>query len=143
VPEVRVEASGMEGDSCAHPQFHGGPQQAVLLIDADAIEEITALGFSVYPGALGENITTRGLDRRAWRIGQRWRIGTEAVVEFTKVRVPCKTLLTYGAGIQAAVYDERVKAGDPASPKWCLGGIYAAVKIPGVIRPGDPVVACL
>jgi MOSC domain-containing protein YiiM len=142
VAEARVNALGIEGDSHAHPQFHGGPRQAVLMIAAEAIDELKALGFPVFPGALGENITTRGLDCREWRIGQRWRIGADAVVEFTKVRVPCKTLLVYGAGIHAAIYDENVKAGDPSSPKWCLSGIYASVTTPGAIRPGDPVVAC-
>jgi MOSC domain-containing protein YiiM len=142
IVEGQVTALGIAGDSHAHPQIHGGPRQAVLLITAEGIDELAALSFPVFPGALGENITTRGLDRRAWRIGQRWRIGADVVLEFTKVRVPCKTLLPYGAGIHAAVYDERVKAGDPSSPPWCLGGIYASVVEPGVIRPGDLIVAC-
>jgi MOSC domain-containing protein YiiM len=147
IPKLPVETAsiremGIEGDGNAHPQIHGGPRQAVLLIAAEAIEELKALGYPVFPGALGENLTTRGMDFRAWRIGQRWRIGTDAEVEFTKVRVPCKTILRYGAGIHAAVYDDRVKAGDASSSKWCVSGMYASVTNPGVIRPGDPVVAC-
>ena len=142
VAEAHLDAAGLAGDGHAHPRFHGGPRQAVLLIAEEAIDELKALGFAVHPGALGENITTRGLDCRAWRIGQRWRIGASVVVEFTKVRVPCKTLLAYGTGIHAAIYDEQVKAGDPSSPKWCLSGMYASVKAPGVIRPGDSVVTC-
>jgi MOSC domain-containing protein YiiM len=142
IAEGQVTALGVAGDSHAHPQVHGGPRQAVLLIAAEGIDELAARGFPLFPGALGENITTRGLDRRAWRIGQRWRIGADVVLEFTKVRAPCNTLLPYGTGIHAAVYDERVKAGDPSSPRWCLGGIYACVIEPGAIRPGDPIVAC-
>ena len=142
VPEGHLHKLGLTGDGHAHPQVHGGPRQAVLLIAAEAIDELKALGFPVFPGALGENLTMRGLDCRQWRIGQRWRIGAEAVIELTKVRVPCKSILVYGAGIHAAVYDERVKAGDPSSSKWCVGGIYAAVTAPGEIQPGDPVVAC-
>jgi MOSC domain-containing protein YiiM len=142
VPEGDLQPLGLTGDGHAHPQFHGGPRQAVLVVAAEAIDELKARGFPVFPGALGENLTTRGLDHRQWRVGQRWRIGAEAVIELTKVRVPCKSILVYGAGIHAAVYDEKVKAGDPSSPKWCVGGIYAAVTTPGAIRAGDPVVAC-
>jgi MOSC domain-containing protein YiiM len=104
------------------------------------IDELKALGFPVFPGALGENLTTRGLDYRAWHIGQRWRIGTDAVVEFTKVRTPCQSLLVYGAGIHAAIYDAQVNAGDPLSPKWGWSGMYASVITPGAIRSGDSVV---
>jgi MOSC domain-containing protein YiiM len=131
---------GLEGDGHAQPQFHGGPRQALLLITQEGIEELNAAGFPLQAGTLGENITTRGLDRRQWRIGQRWRIGPEVIVEFTKIRVPCKTLSRLGKGIQAAIYDEIVKAGDPSSPRWGLSGLYASVVEPGTIRTGDEIV---
>src|SRR2546430_13207869 len=83
VPEAIVTPLGLEGDACAHPQIHGGPKQAVLLITAETIEELVALGYPLYPGALGENLTTRGLDRRQLRIGQRLRAGG-ALLEITK-----------------------------------------------------------
>jgi len=142
IQEGRLNALGIDGDGHAHPDLHGGPRQAVLLISAEGIDELAAQGFPVFPGALGENITTRGLDRRQWRPGQRWCIGADAVLEFTKVRGPCNTLLRYGTGIHAAIYDALVKAGDPSSSKWGLSGFYASVITPGVIRTGDPVVAC-
>ncbi len=92
----------------------------------------------MFPGAHGENITTLGLDRRTWKVGQRWRVGPDVVVEFTKIRVPCRTLNRYGAGvIQKAVYDEAIKAGDPSSPQWGLSGCYARVVECGTIHPGD------
>ncbi len=141
VAEARVTATGVEGDGHAHPQFHGGARQAVLVIAAEVIDQLNALGFPVFPGALGENLTTRGLDCGAWRIGQRWRVGADAVIEFTKIRTSCQSLLVYGAGIHAAIHDAQVKAGDPSSPKWCWSGMYASVVTPGAIRPGDPVVA--
>jgi len=110
----------------------------VLLISSEAIAELNALGYSLYPGALGENITTLGVDRAQWRAGQRWRVG-QSIVELTKIRAPCETLSVYGAGIQKAVYDPQVKAGDPSSPRWAMGGFYASVVQPGIVRPGDPV----
>ena len=57
--------------------------------------------------------------------------------EITKLRAPCATLSVYRPGIQHAVYDQQVKAGDPASPRWGLGGFYARVIHPGVIRAQD------
>ena len=136
VAEATVTHEGIVGDSWAHPHIHGGPKQALLLICSESIEELMAKGYPLYPGALGENLTTNGLDRRQMRTGQRYRIG-EVLIELTKVRAPCNTLSVYGAGIQAAIYDPQVKAGDPSSPRWALGGFYAAVLKPGAIREQD------
>jgi MOSC domain-containing protein YiiM len=133
-----LELLGIAGDGHGHPCIHGGPHQAVLLISSEAIAELTALGYPLYPGALGENVTTVGLDRSQWRAGQRWRLGA-AVVEFTKVRAPCEMLSVYGPGIQKAVYDAQVKAGDPSSPRWAMSGFYASVVQPGALHPGDPI----
>lgn len=138
IPSGDVTALGIAGDECAHPGIHGGPQQALLLVTSEGIEELSALGFPLYPGALGENLTTLGLDRRGLRIGQRYRIGA-IIIELTKVRQPCDQLNIYGTGIQKAVYDAQVQAGDPQSPRWGLSGFYASVVQPGTIRPGDPI----
>jgi len=140
--EGNLTPTGFAGDMCAHPQFHGGPKQAVLIITLEAINELRGAGFNVFPGALGENLTTNGIDRRQMRIGQRYRIGA-AIVELTKIRVPCATLDVYntdGLIIQQAVYDKRVKAGDPSSPVWGMGGIYASVVQTGTIRTDDIIV---
>lgn len=138
VQEGVVTELGLDGDQHAHPELHGGARQALLFISVEGIEELKQAGFPLFPGALGENITTSGLDRRAWRAGQLWRVGPDVVIEFTKMRAPCATLNRYGAGlIQKAVYDEVVKAGDPSSPHWGLGGCYARVVECGTIRTGD------
>jgi MOSC domain-containing protein YiiM len=140
LPEASVTAQGVQGDGHAHPEIHGGPERAVLLITAEGIEELTALGFPLTYGSLGENLTTRGIGRREWRVGQRWRIGQDVVIEITKRRAPCQTLNMYGPGIQAAIYDALTRDGDPASPKWGLSGMYASVVSPGVVRTGDSIV---
>src|SRR3954451_13662521 len=91
VPEAFLTLTGLEGDVCAHPKFHGGPNQAILIVTSEALDEMKAAGFMVYPGSLGENLTVTGLDRREIRIGQRFSAG-EAILEITKLRVPCATL---------------------------------------------------
>ncbi len=138
VPEAEVTPLGLAGDVQAHPQIHGGPEQALLLITAEGIDELAAQGFPVFYGALGENLTTRGIDRRELRIGQRYRVG-DAIIELTGVRGPCDALNLYGPGIQKAVYDQRAKAGDASSQRWGLSGFYARVVRTGAIRAGAPV----
>ena len=130
---------GLAGDACEHPQIHGGPRQAVLLIAAETIDELKARGYPVFYGALGENLTTRGLDRRELRVGHQLRAGA-AILEITKVRGPCAALDVYGPAIKQEIYDAQVKAGDPTSPRWGMSGFYARVIQPGPVHPGDPVV---
>jgi MOSC domain-containing protein YiiM len=136
IPEGEVTPVGIRGDSWAHPQIHGGPNQAVLLITSEGIGQLIAQGYPVFPGALGENLTTMGLDRRQMRLGQRYRIG-EVMIEITKMRAPCTSLDVYGPSIKHAVYDAQVKAGDASSPRWGLGGFYARVLHSGTVRPKD------
>ena len=93
VREARVGPLGIEGDRHAHPAIHGGPQQALLIVCAEVVEELIGEGYPLFFGALGENITTRGLDRRTLRAGQRYRLGTEVTVELTKPRGPCRVLV--------------------------------------------------
>ena len=130
---------GLAGDACAHPAIHGGPKQAVLLIASEVIDELKSLGYPVFYGALGENLTTRGLDRRQLRIGQQLRAGG-ALIEITKVREPCISLDIYGPAIKQEIYDKQVNAGDPTSPRWGKSGFYARVLQPGHVRPDDIIV---
>jgi MOSC domain-containing protein YiiM len=109
-----------------------------LIITSEGIEELKQLGFPLFHGALGENLTTQGLDRRQFRSGQRYRVG-EVELELTTPRGPCENLNPYGAGIQKAMYDGKVKAGDHTSPLWGLSGFYASVVRTGALRPGDPI----
>jgi len=136
IPEATVTAEGILGDRWAHPDIHGGPMQALLLITSEGIDELIAQGYPLFHGALGENLTIQGLDRRQMRVGQRYRAG-QIFVELTKFRAPCTTLDVYGPAIKQAVYDPKVKAGDPSTPRWGLGGFYARVIKVGTLRPGD------
>ncbi len=135
---AEVGPVGILGDIQQNTKYHGGPRQAMLWITAEGIEELKAAGFPVYPGALGENVTTTGVDRRTVRLGQQWRMG-EVIVEVTKMREPCFKLDPYGPGIQKAVYDAEVKAGDFSSARWGLAGFYLSIVKLGTFAPGDPV----
>ena len=73
IAEAMVTPLGIEGDSTRIRRFMADREKALLWICEEAIEELKALGYPLYAGALGENLTTRGVDRRSLRIGQRWR----------------------------------------------------------------------
>lgn len=130
---------GIEGDLHKHPEFHGGPDKAILLIASEILEELKARGYALFPGAMGENLTTSGIDVRTLRIGDRLHAGG-AELEITKPRGPCHQLDVYGETLGRDVYDKLVKAGDPNTPRWGMSGMYAKVLSPGEVRPGDIIV---
>ena len=139
VPEAWASPLGLEGDGHNHPQFHGGLSKALLLVSLEDLEALQAEGFPVFPGALGENLTIRGIDFRKLRSGQRFVVG-DAAIELTTLRQPCSALDGYNVSpdtpIQKRLYDARAKAGDPSSPVWAMGGFYASVVQRGLINTG-------
>jgi MOSC domain-containing protein YiiM len=137
IPSAQLTEMGITGDAWRYP-FHGGQRQAILLITIEGIDELILQSFPLFAGALGENLTVRGLDRRGLRLGQRLRVG-DAEIELTQIRTPCGTLDVYGSGIQASLYDARVQAGDAESHRWGLSGFYASVVRPGIVRAGDTI----
>lgn len=131
---------GLEGDEHAHPGIHGGPTKAILLIASETVDEFVRRGYPLFYGALGENLTTRGLDVRTLRIGDRLRAGG-ALLEITQPRGPCTQLDIYGPTLKNEIYDVRVKQRDPSSPRWGMSGFYFRVVEPGAMQPGDPITA--
>lgn len=138
IAEGIVSELGIEGDHHNHPEFHGGPEKAILLISIEIIEELKMQGYPLYPGAMGENLTTSGIDIRALRIGDRVRAGG-VELELTKIRKPCRQLRVYGETLGETIYDPAVKAGDTTSPRWAMSGFYARVTAPGTVRAGDAI----
>ncbi len=136
VPGGLISSEGLEGDAHAHPEIHGGPTKAILLIASETIHELQSRGYPVFYGALGENLTTSGIETRALRLGDRLRAG-EALLELTRPRGPCKQLDVYGPSIRTEIFDQRVKQLDHASPVWGMSGFYARVLEPGRVEPGD------
>jgi MOSC domain-containing protein YiiM len=140
VSEAWAGPLGLEGDVQRNRKYHGGPAKALLLVSAEDIAELAAAGYPIGPGALGENLTIEGLDFRRLRAGQRFLAGG-AVLELTTLRRPCANLDPYNSDphdpIQKRLYDELCKSGDASSPRWAMGGFYAAVLQPGLIRMGD------
>ena len=127
---------GLEGDRHAHPAIHGGPRKAILMVASEVIDDLVARGYPLFPGALGENLTTRGITIRDIRIGDRLRAGG-ATLEITAPRGPCTGLDVYGESLKEEISDERVRALDYTSPRWGMSGFYASVVEPGAVRLND------
>ncbi len=136
IAEGFITPLGIEGDLHAHPAIHGGPQKAILLASSEVIESLRERGYPLFHGALGENLTTRGLDVHSLRVGDRLKAGG-AVLEITRPRGPCTALDIYGEMLKYEIYDPRVKALDHTSPHWGMSGLYASVIEPGPVRPDD------
>jgi MOSC domain-containing protein YiiM len=136
IAEGRIFPLGLEGDGHAHPQFHGGPRKAILIIASEVVDELKARGYPLFYGALGENLTTRGLEMGDLRIGDHLRAGG-AILEITQTRVPCSALDVYGESLKHEIYDQRVMDGDYTSPLWGMSGFKASVVQAGPVQTGD------
>jgi MOSC domain-containing protein YiiM len=106
----------------------------VHLIHEELHEELRAGGFQIAPGAIGENITTRGIDLLALPRGARLHIGEAAVVGVTGLRDPCRQLNDYQPGLMAAVLD-RDEQGNLVRKAGIMGIVLAA----GEVRAGDSI----
>ena len=49
------------------------------------------MGAELPNGFFGENLTTVGLEVNDARLGERWRVGSEVVLQVTTPRIPCST----------------------------------------------------
>jgi MOSC domain-containing protein YiiM len=139
VEEARVSFDRVEGDSWNDMEHHGLPGQAVCLFSVELIGQLVAEGYPLFPGALGENFTTEGIDYRRIRLGDQYRVGSDVEIRITKVRRPCRTISVYGSSLLRAMFDADVKAGNTSSPRWGRSGFYAEVLKEGSVRPGDPI----
>ncbi len=106
----------------------------VHLIHEELHEELRAGGFQIAPGAISENITTRGIDLLALPRGARLHIGEAAVVGVTGLRDPCRQLNDYQPGLMAAVLD-RDEQGNLVRKAGIMGIVLAA----GEVRAGDSI----
>lgn len=122
--------SGLVGDQIFDVKHHGGDDQAVY---AYAREDYdwwqSELGRELPGGIFGDNLTTLGVDVNGALIGERWRVGTDLVLQTTFARIPCTT---FQAKMGERQWIKRFTR--EARP-----GAYLRVVEPGEIRAGDPV----
>ncbi|WP_342319091.1 MOSC domain-containing protein [Corynebacterium mayonis] len=138
-PEILVEipgpdygdGSGVRGDIIGDTEHHGGQHKAVYAFSRERYDWWEReLSRTLDNGLFGDNLTTSGIDWTRVIINQRFRIG-ETQLEVSVPRSPCATF-----------------AGWMGEPNWIRRftasgdcGCYLRVVKPGVIRPGDDIVA--
>ena len=124
-------AVGLAGDRAHDTKHHGGTDQALYAYareDLDSWQEL--LGRRLHNGSsFGENLTTVGVDVNGALIGERWRIGTEVLLEVTCPRIPCATF--QGWLDEPGWLKRFIEARQP--------GTYLRVINEGSIRAGDDI----
>lgn len=143
-----VEGLGVEGDAHAGSTVKHRSRVArdpsapnlrqVHLMHAELFDELVEQGHAVFPGELGENVTTRGVDLLALPTGTLLQLGGEAVVEVTGLRNPCSQIERFQAGLTSKVLDRDANGGLVRK-----AGVMAVVRTGGVVRPGDAIVVRL
>lgn len=127
---------GVEGDAhCGATMRHIGrlSRQAswpnlrqVHLLHGELHDDLAARDFVVEAGAMGENITTRGIDLLSLPTGTLLRVGVSAVVEVTGLRNPCKQLDGLHAGLMERRWHVTHKANLSDSPvSWAWSPLVA------------------
>jgi MOSC domain-containing protein YiiM len=136
-----VEGIGVEGDAHAgrtvqhlynkarHPDRPNLCQ--VHLIHAELFEVLAEKGFSIGPGELGENITTRGIDLLHLPEGSVLTIG-EAIIRITGLRSPCHQIDRFRPGLMNHLIED-------ARNRRFLSGVMGTVESSGTVRPGDAI----
>lgn len=133
VPALRITPAGAEGDYNHYrtTKAQGDPNQAILVMTEEVLEQLRREGWPVEPGDFGENVTVSGVPEASLRPGSRLQIG-EVRLEVTLACDPCVELyvLPYvgnekGPEFVRAVHGRR--------------GWYAKVLAGGVVTTGAAV----
>ncbi|MGW2746818.1 MOSC domain-containing protein [Streptomyces sp. NPDC001450] len=125
-----VGGSGLAGDAVCELRHHGGYDQAVYAFAREDLDDWEReLDRPLANGCFGENLTTQGLDVSGALVGERWRIGSEVVLEVTSGRIPCRTFQGH-LGERGWVKRFTQKG---------VTGAYLRVIEPGEILAGDPI----
>jgi MOSC domain-containing protein YiiM len=145
VLSIRLLAGlGVDGDAHAgvtvkhRSRVRRDPSQPNLrqvhLVHSELFDELRGKGFTVTPGDIGENVTTRGIDLLGLPTGARLRLGDAATVEITGLRNPCIQLDNFQKGLMAATLDK-----DSDGNLIRKAGVMGVVLVGGEIRPGDAI----
>ena len=140
-----VKGKGVEGD--AHfgelvkhrSRVARNPNQPNLrqvhLLPIELFEELENTGYSVNPGELGENITTRGIDLIELPLGTLLQIGKDVSLQLTGLRDPCYQIDDFKKGLLS-----KVVYSDDEGNLILKAGIMTVVLEGGRIKLNDEIV---
>lgn len=127
---------GLEGDEQVDLTVHGGQEKALYAYPEEhydfwrqALEtKESKLSMFSSPGALGENLVTRGLNETDVYLGDLWEIG-EVTLQVTQPREPCFKF--------NAVTGDKYASRKMADSGFC--GWYMAVITPGILKASEAI----
>lgn len=131
VREAMVNELGLVGDDHNFPEIHGGTERALCLFSLDRILELQGEGHSIFPGAVGENVTISGLDWDRVIPDQRLALGEEVLIEITTYTSPCNSIAETFTGGKYQRISQKVHPG--------YSRVYARVLQPGRLIVGQTV----
>ena len=139
-----LKGLGVEGDAhCGEKVKHRSrvaqnPDQPNLrqvhLMHAELHDALNTQGFDVSAGDMGENITTCGIDLLSLPVGTKLHLGTEAIIQLTGLRNPCRQINMFQDGLIKAVLD---KTDDGKIIR--KSGVMAIVLKGGLVSSGDKI----
>jgi MOSC domain-containing protein YiiM len=137
VEGLGVDGDAHQGETVKHrSRVAVDPTQPNLrqlhLVHAELHDELARSGFTVEPGRMGENITTRGIDLLALPVGTRLHLGEDAIAEVTGLRNPCGQLNGIARGLMDATLEKR-----PDGTLIRKAGVMAVIRRGGVVQVGD------
>ena len=131
VHEDVVTETGLTRDRQRDLRYHGGPERALCLFALERILELQAEGHPIFPGSVGENVTTVGLDWSRLAPGARLALGDEVVVEISSYTSPCKNIAASFRDGEFKRISQKVHPGDSR--------LYARILRAGRLAVGQPV----
>jgi MOSC domain-containing protein YiiM len=139
VPGLGIEGDAHIGEKVKHrSRVRKNPNdpnlRQVHLIHEELFAELRHGGFDLAPGAIGENVTTCGIDLLGLPTGTRLRLGSDAVVEITGLRNPCRQLDGFQLGLMAAMLGRDAQGGLVRK-----SGVMGIVISGGDVTAGDPI----
>lgn len=129
-PKTFGLGSGLVGDFIGDGKHHGGDSQAVYAFQREDLDYWQQrLGRELPNGHFGENLTTIGLEVNEARLGERWQIGAQVILQVATPRIPCATFRGWMAEVGWAKTFTTVGR----------AGAYLRVVSPGLICAKDPI----
>lgn len=103
-PGIGIRGDAHSGATMLMPNKRGGKDELpntrqVHLMTSELQDEFRAKGFDIEPGAIGDNMTTAGVELLDLPLGAKLGVGASVVLEVTGLRNPCRSLEARYKGI--------------------------------------------
>ncbi|MBS1912584.1 MAG: MOSC domain-containing protein [Bacteroidetes bacterium] len=127
---AEVTETGIVGDAQRDLEVHGGPMRALCIYSLEQLLALQREGHPIYPGSIGENVLTVGLDLGGAVEGDRIVLG-DVEAEVTGYAAPCSNIAD---SFHEAAF---TRISNKVNPGWSR--LYLRILRAGIINVGDRV----